>query len=247
MNIMKERISSIPFILKRDIFIRWLLRLGMGRSEEISKHSRLNIPPEEVTFATKSFVRFLLKTTQQPNYPVAKQFIRQDTQDDIEKEQKFMEQEPFNDEFFLEIVKNDCTSYLKRLEMLFYLGSLFDKSSTPWNKIASLKLAGATPSQEWNDEMDKALLYSNFMFGFGIYDHVMECPDSRIHQILGTPHNIIDQIKLDDRTIRLCESAKRQQLSDEKIIESISTTIIQDGWSSEESEQVSRYSLWSGN
>ena len=52
---------------------------------------------------------------------------------------------------------------------------LFKSSHTSWDKIASMKFTGVT----------SALLYTTFLFGFGVYNHILGQGSRCFYEILG--------------------------------------------------------------
>ncbi|EAY15751.1 hypothetical protein TVAG_188020 [Trichomonas vaginalis G3] len=128
-------------VLDRENLVRWIQRVGLNRTNDLIKLSRLNFSPDEVTLAVKSLIREVLRLTQSlAAFPVARSVLSQDTDEDIEKQTKFINEKPFSDLTFVEMLRLDATQFLRRLENLFYIYSLFEKNPDSWTNIPPIKI-----------------------------------------------------------------------------------------------------------
>jgi len=229
---------------ERNTLVRWILRLGINRWNDITSLSRLRINPETVFSATRALIRELLRITPSAaSFSVARMFIKTESEDSVNIERELIQNSVFGESEFLSQMKTKSAFILKRIEMIFYLNSLFPNINSDINSIPLLKLGGSSPSNSWDDQKDKYLLYVSWKYGFGVYDHFRTDPNS---ELLKGFNDDIDFNVLNERIIKLCEYAKRLQLSDDKIMDALLTQGFKDEWTHEEMRMVLDYLMRKG-
>lgn len=217
----KEESTHLWTVHERNQLVRGLFRFGFGRWTQIQQTCGLFVHKDAIHSAAKAVISDLLRVASNATgYATARQFVASIDEKETEDSQSFIDSSCFGSEFFLGLLRKVANPLLKRLEFLFYLDSSLGGETTV-SEIPTFRLGGALLTEWWTEDYDKALVYVTWKFGFGVYDHVAENLDDRLCTLLLTFPEVMDEKRLQERALRLCEVAKRTPMSDERVIRNL--------------------------
>lgn len=218
---------------------RWLNRVGLSRASYIKKLSGVNRSESFINeiceyLTTESFN----KVQDKKRFNIIKQLMKNFSNaqnNDISISNSLSTK-----------IRNESGVTLKRLESLYYLTKVFDKEKEKYtiDDVPSIKCSpyySTLDSKDLPEVYDKMLLISGWQYGLGVYDHLCETIDEdNLYKVLMVD-KVIETYKLDERIYRLCESAKKLQVSDSRVISTFSEVITLDGWSEKDKEALTQY------
>ena len=89
-------------------------------------------------------------------------------------------------------------------------------------QIPYLRPTGQILKDWWTEDYDRALCYITWKYGLGTYDKQSEFSNNQLSNMFNNFLEKIDEKKLLERAIKLCEAAKHTGVSDDKVIDEIS-------------------------
>lgn len=234
-------------IHERNLLTRGLFQIGLDRIEALQRIVGLYLPKNVIEKIIPSLLAELLKySSASCAYNIVKSYIRKC--EDSGPLKRISEIPCFNDLLYWNNLRPKASDLLKRLEMLSFLNISFGghkELELKPEQVPFFRYGGGSPHEWWTESYDQALAYLTWRFGFGCFDHYEEYKDSNpFCSLIAHMPDVIEYKRLTDRSLKLCEVAKRISFSDQRVIEEVSK--IPSKWSQEIQKIIITYLLQYG-
>jgi chromodomain-helicase-DNA-binding protein 7 len=169
-------------------------------------------------------------------FAICDQLVQSATEDEAAAEAEFISESVFSQERFVAGMNDSAASFLKRIEKQLYLPSEAAPDQPP-----IVRLAAGGFVDWWTDVQDQALISIAWMHGAGVFDHVpCDSDHPACRTFLSFPESIHDR-RLTDRLLKLCDVAKKQQVSDDGVVDTLAK--LKSKWPAEDQRQAISYLL----
>ncbi|KAH0793422.1 F/Y-rich N-terminus family protein [Histomonas meleagridis] len=204
---------------QRNQLFRGLFRIGYSRWDIIQQINGLFLPKSVIQKVSQILLRFLAVCNGNHGFQKAKELSG--VTESLEADYEFMTKTVFGKENFQGILKKHCSNLLKRVESLFSLNSALEANVNS-SDFQGYRLGGAAFTDWWSEEYDKALTYITWKFGLNCYDRTPGFLEDKLADMFNHLQEGVDEKMLIDRAIHLCDASKKSQMTDEKVIETVS-------------------------
>ena len=197
---------------ERDQLLRGLCKFGLDRWRELIIQTGLKINIQTVIRASRALLREMLRTLGSGSgHAITKEFINKQSinEDEELNDKEFINKSVFNDSSFRNNLQKNTISYLKKIEMLHFLGESM-KDKTDIYEVAVPHPTGNLPSW-WTDDHDRYLVFATWKYGLGNYEQFIEDPNKETMKIFGPADDPIEYRDLNERVLKIAEAIKRKQ------------------------------------
>ena len=171
---------------ERERLQHLLFWFGWDRWDDAQRLCGLKRPVLQIKLAARAFLRWLLynyndltqfstarmlldKATSEEFDP---NFVNADDAEAIDSD--FMKQFSMIDPEFVQVMQRNGQKWIKRIELLYYITMAVEKAGRNFPDIIVPKCQGNVPSDWWELNDDRCLIYGTWKCGFARYDEFMQ-------------------------------------------------------------------------